>query len=56
MADDFTIIRNGRLVDMRQREAAPVDILIEGDKICRSAKQGWMLRRLRTSLTLRIVR
>ncbi|MEA2868883.1 MAG: 5-methylthioadenosine/S-adenosylhomocysteine deaminase, partial [Bradyrhizobium sp.] len=33
MADHFTIIRNGCLVDLRRREAAPVDILIEGDRI-----------------------
>jgi 5-methylthioadenosine/S-adenosylhomocysteine deaminase len=33
MAGDFTIIRNGRLVDFVRREAAPTDILIEGDSI-----------------------
>ena len=33
MAGDFTIIRNGRLVDFARREAAPADILIEGDRI-----------------------
>jgi 5-methylthioadenosine/S-adenosylhomocysteine deaminase len=33
MADHFTITRNGRLVDLRRRKAAPADILIEGDKI-----------------------
>src|SRR5580692_10010008 len=33
MAGDFTIIRNGRLVDLGRRGAAPVDILIEGDRI-----------------------
>jgi 5-methylthioadenosine/S-adenosylhomocysteine deaminase len=34
MADSFTIIRNGRLVDLRRREAVAADILIEGDTIC----------------------
>jgi N-acyl-D-aspartate/D-glutamate deacylase len=33
MAERFTIIRNGRLVDVRRGEAAPADILIEGDRI-----------------------
>src|SRR6201994_4003670 len=33
MADQFTIIRNGRLLDIQWREAAPADILIEGDNI-----------------------
>ncbi len=33
MAGNFTIIRNGRLVDFARREAAPADILIEGDRI-----------------------
>jgi guanine deaminase len=33
MADHFTIIRNGRLVDLHRREIAPADILIEGDRI-----------------------
>jgi 5-methylthioadenosine/S-adenosylhomocysteine deaminase len=33
MARAFTIIRNGHLVDLRQRRAAAADILIEGDTI-----------------------
>ena len=33
MAHAFTIIRNGHLVDLRQRRAAAADILIEGDTI-----------------------
>lgn len=33
MADTFTIIRNGRLVDPQRREAVAADILIEGDTI-----------------------
>src|ERR1700688_4647991 len=33
MAGDFTIIRNGRLVDLARREAAPADILIKGDRV-----------------------
>src|SRR5580692_1509038 len=33
MAGDFTIIRNGRLVDFVRREAAHADILIERDSI-----------------------
>lgn len=33
MAGDHTIIRNGRLVDVRRRESAPADILIDGDTI-----------------------
>lgn len=33
MADKFTIIRNGRLVDLRRRETIAVDILIEEDTI-----------------------
>src|SRR5580700_2322260 len=40
MADPFTIIRNGRLVDLRRREAAPADILIEGDKILSVGRPG----------------
>jgi 5-methylthioadenosine/S-adenosylhomocysteine deaminase len=33
MPGDFTIIRNGRVVDFVRREAVPADILIEGDRI-----------------------
>jgi 5-methylthioadenosine/S-adenosylhomocysteine deaminase len=33
MADNFTIIRNGRLIDVRRRETVPADILIERDAI-----------------------
>ena len=33
MASTFTIIRNGRLVDLRRRAAVPSDILIERDVI-----------------------
>ena len=33
MARAFTVIRNGHLVDLRQRRAATADILIEGDTI-----------------------
>jgi 5-methylthioadenosine/S-adenosylhomocysteine deaminase len=33
MAQSRTVIRNGRLVDPRRREANPADILIEGDTI-----------------------
>lgn len=33
MSGKFTIIRNGRLVDVRRRETVPADILIEGDTI-----------------------
>ena len=36
----FTIIRNGRLVDLSRREAAPADILIEGDKILSVGRPG----------------
>ena len=40
MAEQFTIIRNGRLVDLSRREAAPADILIEGDKILTIGRAG----------------
>jgi 5-methylthioadenosine/S-adenosylhomocysteine deaminase len=33
MAVTFTVIRNGRLVDLQRRQAAGADILIEGDTI-----------------------
>jgi 5-methylthioadenosine/S-adenosylhomocysteine deaminase len=33
MAGDFTIIRNGRLVDLRRRAAVPADILVDRDVI-----------------------
>jgi 5-methylthioadenosine/S-adenosylhomocysteine deaminase len=33
MADNFTIIRNGRLIDMRRRETVPADILVERDTV-----------------------
>jgi 5-methylthioadenosine/S-adenosylhomocysteine deaminase len=33
MTNAFTIIRNGRLVDLQQRQAIPADILIEGDTV-----------------------
>jgi 5-methylthioadenosine/S-adenosylhomocysteine deaminase len=33
MARAFTVIRNGHLVDLRQRRTAAADILIEGDTI-----------------------
>src|ERR1700730_8732025 len=36
----FTIIRNGRLVDLSRREAAPADILIECDKILSVGRPG----------------
>ena len=33
MASTFTIIRNGRLVDLQRRAAVPADILIDRDVI-----------------------
>jgi guanine deaminase len=40
MAGRCTIIRNGRLVDLRRREAEPADILIEDDRIVKIGVAG----------------
>jgi len=40
MASAFTIIRNGRLVDLRRRQTVPADILVDGDTILEIGPPG----------------
>ena len=40
MTSAFTIVRNGRLVDLRQRRTVFADILIDGDTILEIGPPG----------------